>query len=46
VGTTTDTLTRIIVSRSEIDLLKILQEYKRIYGKTLQEDVLVSLCNS
>ncbi|XP_059402363.1 annexin A1-like [Carassius carassius] len=39
-GTNTDTLTRIIVSRSEIDLLKIMQEYKRMYGKTLQEDIL------
>ncbi|KAK7173781.1 hypothetical protein R3I93_003567 [Phoxinus phoxinus] len=39
-GTNTDTLTRIIVSRSEIDLLRILQEYKRMYGKSLQEDVL------
>uniref|UniRef100_A0A9J8AHC8 Annexin n=1 Tax=Cyprinus carpio carpio TaxID=630221 RepID=A0A9J8AHC8_CYPCA len=45
-GTNTDTLTRIIVSRSEIDLLKILQEYKRMYGKSLQEDILVSMCNS
>ncbi|XP_026103707.1 proprotein convertase subtilisin/kexin type 5-like [Carassius auratus] len=40
-GTDTDTLTRIIVSRSEIDLLKIIQEYKRMYGKTLQEAILV-----
>ncbi|XP_016396575.1 annexin A1-like [Sinocyclocheilus rhinocerous] len=39
-GTDTDTLTRIIVSRSEIDLLKIMQEYKRMYGKSLQEDLL------
>ncbi|XP_016396574.1 annexin A1-like [Sinocyclocheilus rhinocerous] len=39
-GTNTDTLTRIIVSRSEIDLLKIIQEYKRMYGKTLQEAIL------
>ncbi|KAF4113604.1 annexin A1-like [Onychostoma macrolepis] len=39
-GTNTDTLTRIIVSRSEIDLLKIIQEYKRMYGKSLQEDLL------
>uniref|UniRef100_A0A8C1PJY2 Annexin n=1 Tax=Cyprinus carpio TaxID=7962 RepID=A0A8C1PJY2_CYPCA len=39
-GTNTDTLTRIIVSRSEIDLLKIMQEYKRMYGKSLQEDIL------
>ncbi|XP_048042598.1 annexin A6-like [Megalobrama amblycephala] len=40
IGTNTDTLTRIIVSRSEIDLLKIIQEYKRMYGKTLQEAIL------
>uniref|UniRef100_A0A671SSX2 Annexin n=1 Tax=Sinocyclocheilus anshuiensis TaxID=1608454 RepID=A0A671SSX2_9TELE len=39
-GTNTDTLTRIIVSRSEIDLLKIIQEFKRMYGKTLQEAIL------
>ncbi|KAK9974195.1 hypothetical protein ABG768_022301 [Culter alburnus] len=40
IGTNTDTLTRIIVSRSETDLLKIIQEYKRMYGKTLQEAIL------
>uniref|UniRef100_A0A4W4G278 Annexin n=1 Tax=Electrophorus electricus TaxID=8005 RepID=A0A4W4G278_ELEEL len=34
-----NTLTRILVSRSEVDLKKILQEYKRMYGKTLQEDI-------
>uniref|UniRef100_A0A671PA35 Annexin A1-like n=1 Tax=Sinocyclocheilus anshuiensis TaxID=1608454 RepID=A0A671PA35_9TELE len=42
-GTNTDTLTRIIVSRSEIDLLKIIQEYKRMYGKPLQEAILEDL---
>ncbi|TRY60692.1 hypothetical protein DNTS_017086 [Danionella cerebrum] len=39
-GANKDTLTRIIVSRSEIDLLKITQEYKRMYGKTLHEAIL------
>lgn len=37
-----DTMIRIIVSRSEVDLQKIIQEYKRMYGKVLQQDVLVS----
>uniref|UniRef100_A0A3B4EML7 Annexin n=1 Tax=Pygocentrus nattereri TaxID=42514 RepID=A0A3B4EML7_PYGNA len=41
-GTNCSTLTRVLVSRSEKDLLKIIQEYKRIYGKTLQEAILVS----
>ncbi|XP_062844821.1 annexin A1-like [Trichomycterus rosablanca] len=40
VGTNCDTLTRIIVSRSEVDLQKIMQEYKRMYGKPLQQDIL------
>ncbi|XP_036436145.1 annexin A1-like isoform X2 [Colossoma macropomum] len=39
-GTNCSTLTRILVSRSEKDLLKIIQEYKRMYGKTLQEAIL------
>ncbi|XP_063065758.1 uncharacterized protein LOC134457712 [Engraulis encrasicolus] len=39
-GTNKDTLTRIIVSRSELDLKKILKEYQRIYGPTLQESIL------
>ncbi|XP_031433628.2 annexin A6-like [Clupea harengus] len=39
-GTNSETLTRIIVSRSEVDLKKILKEYKRLYGRTLQEDIL------
>ncbi|XP_072549068.1 annexin A1-like isoform X3 [Salminus brasiliensis] len=40
IGTNCNTLTRILVSRSEKDLLKIKQEYKRMYGKTLQEAIL------
>uniref|UniRef100_A0A4W4HD41 Annexin n=1 Tax=Electrophorus electricus TaxID=8005 RepID=A0A4W4HD41_ELEEL len=33
-------LTRIIVSRSELDLVQIKQEYKKMYGKTLYKDIL------
>jgi len=39
-GNDSDTITRIIVSRSEVDLKKILKEYKRLYQRTLQEDIL------
>ncbi|KAL2100374.1 hypothetical protein ACEWY4_004768 [Coilia grayii] len=34
------TLTRILVSRSEVDLKMIRLEYTRLYGRTLQEDIL------
>ncbi|XP_068168059.1 annexin A1a [Antennarius striatus] len=33
-------LTRIMVSRSEIDLKRIKEEYKKNYGKTLYQDIL------
>lgn len=41
-GTRTADLTRIMVSRSEIDLKRIKEEYKKSYGKTLYQDILVS----
>lgn len=45
IGADCDTMTRIIVSRSEVDLQKILQEYKRMYGKPLQQDIQVRHTN-
>ena len=38
-------LTRILVSRSEVDLVQIKQEYKKKYGKTLYKDILVGFNN-
>ncbi|KAJ8401536.1 hypothetical protein AAFF_G00378530 [Aldrovandia affinis] len=39
-GTRTKVLTRIMVSRSEVDLRRIKEEYKNKYDKTLYQDIL------
>ncbi|XP_047237097.1 annexin A1a [Girardinichthys multiradiatus] len=39
-GTRKHILTRIMVSRSEIDMKRIKDEYKKTYGKTLFQDIL------
>lgn len=39
-GTCDRTLIRILVSRSEEDLRKVIDEYRVMYGTTLQEDIL------
>ncbi|KAM4527153.1 annexin A1-like [Odontesthes bonariensis] len=39
-GTCEKTLIRILVSRSEVDLKKIVEEYRAMFDKTLQEDLL------
>ncbi|KAM3599460.1 uncharacterized protein V6R79_005919 [Siganus canaliculatus] len=38
-GTCEETLIRVLVSRSEVDLKKILEEYRAMYDKSLQEHI-------
>ena len=40
-GTCEDTLIRVLVSRSEIDLKKIVEEYRAMFNVSLQEHILV-----
>uniref|UniRef100_A0A8C5B552 Annexin n=1 Tax=Gadus morhua TaxID=8049 RepID=A0A8C5B552_GADMO len=39
-GTCEDTLMRVLVARSEVDLKKIISEFELMYGKTLQQCIL------
>ncbi|KAM4617000.1 annexin A1a [Polymixia lowei] len=39
-GTRTKILTRVMVSRSEVDMKRIKDEYKKKYGKTLPQEIL------
>ncbi|XP_041756059.1 annexin A1-like [Coregonus clupeaformis] len=39
-GTWVKILTRVMVSRSEVDMVRIKQEYKKTFGKTLYQEIL------
>ncbi|KAM9841303.1 annexin A1-like [Aulostomus maculatus] len=39
-GTCEETLIRVLVSRSEVDLKKIIEQYRAMYDTSLQEDIL------
>lgn len=42
-GTREHVLNRVLVSRSEIDLQKIVVEYRAMYGRSLQDDIKVKI---
>ena len=44
IGTTEDVLTRVIVSRCEVDMVQIKDEFKRQYKQPLAQFVAVSAC--
>lgn len=44
-GTCEDTLLRVLVSRSEVDLKKILEQYSAMYDLSLQEHIQVMSLN-
>ena len=47
-GTNDDTLIRVIVSRCEVDMVQIKQEFHRAHGQTLEAfiEVLLLICGS
>ena len=41
-GTDDNTLIRVVISRSEVDMQKIKEEFKNLYKQTLQDFIIVS----